>query len=62
MTMAEIRASAVIFSLLFIIIGISGIVLAFSPYLDWPVRLFLGFTGIAIVVAIVIGMKKIKQS
>lgn len=62
MATAEMKASAIIFSILFIIIGASGIILAFSPYLEWPFRLFSGIVGVAIVVGILIGMKKIKDS
>ena len=62
MATAEMKASAMIFSILFIIIGASGIILAFSPYFDWPSRLFSGIIGAAIVISIVIGMRKIKNN
>ena len=61
MATAEMKTSAMIFSILFIIIGASGIILAFSPYFDWPSRLFSGIVGAAIIVGILVGMKKIKD-
>ena len=62
MATEEMKLSAMIFSILFIIIGASSIILAFSPFLDWPLRLFFGALGIAIIFLIVIGLKKIKES
>jgi len=62
MATAEMKFNALIFSLLFIIIGISGILLALYSNYDWLVRLLLGIIGIAIIVSIIIGMKKIQDN